>query len=117
MAPALLETVRSDFTKPDIFTYDSPDPEIFPDGIKTSGQTPPDLDKIKPYEDFPRTINGPTAWEATELAKYHEQWTHRFTEEEVEELSKTADAFMASATPLTGICKVCLESRPLWTSH
>ena len=35
-----------------------------------------------------------------------ERWTHPFTPEEVDELSRTADAFIASGTPLTGISKV-----------
>jgi hypothetical protein len=32
-----------------------------------------------------------------------EQWTHVFSEAEVKEISDTADAFIASGTPLTGI--------------
>ena len=107
MAPALTETLSVTSTPKKLFTYDNPDPQIFPDGIKTSGQTPPDPDKIRPYSEFPKEITGPTAWTAEEFAERPEQWTHRFSEEEISELSDAADAFMASSTPLTGISKVC----------
>lgn len=106
MAPALTENPRSAWHGPQAFTYDNPDPKIFPDGIKTSGQTPPDYDKLKPYEDFPKEITGPTAWKAEDFVNRPEQWTHRFTEDEIAELSEAADAFMAGSIPLTGISKV-----------
>ena len=88
-----------------IFTYDNPSKLIFPDGIKTSGQTPPNYDQIKSYDDFPKEIAGPTVWEAGDYRKRPETWTHRFTNEEIEEMNDAADAFMASETPLTGITK------------
>ena len=91
---------------PATFTYDKPSKLIFPDGIKTSGQTDPEYDLIKPYEDFPKEITGSTVWKAEDYKDNTEQWTHFFSEEEVEEMSKAADAFIASDTPLTGICKV-----------
>ena len=91
-----------------MFTYDRPSSTIFPDGIKTSGQTNPNYDQIKPYEEFPHEIAGPTVWNAEDYAKNQEQWTHFFSEEEVKEMSDTADAFIASDTPLTGICKASI---------
>jgi hypothetical protein len=90
-----------------LFSYDKPSSEVFPDGIKTSGQTPPNYDQLKPYDAFPKEITGKTVWHAEEFKNNPEKWTHRFTEEEVQELSDTADAFIASSTPLTGITKVC----------
>lgn len=89
-----------------VFTYDKPSKAVFPDGIKTSGQTFPQYDEIKPYVDFPKEITGPTVWKAEDYTDHPELWTHRFSEEEVKEMSAAADAFIASATPLTGICKV-----------
>lgn len=109
MAPALTENPSHAWHEPQLFTYDNPDPKIYPDGIKTSGQMPPDSDKLRPYEDFPKEITGPTAWKAEEYANQPEKWTHRFTDEEIAELSQAADAFLAGKTPLTGISKVRRE--------
>lgn len=96
-------------TEATLFSYDKPSPEIFPDGIKTSGQTDPNYDQIKPYEAFPKEITGRTVWKAEDYKDNPELWKHRFTEEEVKELSDTADAFIASGTPMTGITKVSYE--------
>lgn len=103
MAPALTE---SRIHETSVFTYDTPSKAIFPDGIKTSGQTFPDYDKIKPFNEFPQEITGPTVWKAEDYSNNPERWTHVFSEDEVKEMSAAADAFMASGTPLTGICKV-----------
>jgi len=85
---------------------------IFPDGIKTSGQHEPLYDQLRPYSDFPKEITGSTAWNRDEYATHPERWTHVFSDEEVQEISNTADAFIASGTPLTGITK---EKFPLPT--
>lgn len=81
---------------------------IFPDGIRTSGQHPPLYDRLRPYADFPKEISGPTLWKRETYENNPERWTHPFTDEEVQELSDTADAFIASGTPLEGISKVCI---------
>lgn len=81
--------------------------EVFPDGIRTSGQHNPLYDHLRPYEDFPKEISGPTLWKKEDYENNPERWTHPFTSEEIEELSQTADEFIASGTPLTGISKVC----------
>lgn len=80
--------------------------DIFPDGIRTSGQHNPIYEQLRPYEDFPKEITGPTLWTKEQFENQPERWTHRFTPEEVDELSKTADAFIARGIPLTGISKV-----------
>jgi|SRR3569833_1036972 len=80
---------------------------IFPDGIRTSGQHPPLYDKLRPYSDFRRHISGPTVWEKEDYTNQPERWTHPFSDEEIQELSDTADRFIESGTPLTGITKVC----------
>ena len=103
MAPS---AIANSPTESPVFTYDNPSKLVFPDGIKTSGQFDPVYEQIQSYSAFPRTITGPTLWEATDYAPNPERWTHRFSEDEVEEMSKTADAFIASDTPLTGITKV-----------
>lgn len=79
---------------------------IFPDSIKTSGQHPPLYDELRPFEDFPEEITGPTAWKAEDYIDAPERWVHHFTEEEIAEMSHTADAFLASDVPLTAISKV-----------
>lgn len=80
--------------------------DIFPDGIKTSGQHNPTYELLRPYEDFPKEISGPTVWKKEEFENSPERWTHPLTPSEVEELSRTADAFIESGTALTGISKV-----------
>jgi hypothetical protein len=79
------------------------DLSIFPDGFKTSGQHPPLYDQLYPYSAFPKTISGPTVWEADEYATHPERWTHVFSAEEVAELSQAADTFIREGHPLTGI--------------
>jgi len=78
---------------------------IFPDGIKTSGQHPPLYDELRPFEDFPNQIVGPTVWKAEDYVNAPERWVHRFTEEEITEMSIAADSFLELGTPLTGISK------------
>ncbi|SPN99936.1 uncharacterized protein DNG_02788 [Cephalotrichum gorgonifer] len=79
--------------------------DIFPDGIRTSGQHPPLYDALKPYSEFPTRITGPTAWKKEDFETKPEAWTHPLTDEEIEELGQTADAFIASGTALEGISK------------
>jgi hypothetical protein len=82
------------------------DVQRFPDGLKTTGQHEPLPDLIQPFEKFPKQITGPTVWKAEDYSNHPEKWTHRFTAAEVEELSTTADQFIAAGIPLTGITKV-----------
>ena len=102
MAPIATESP----IEPPLFNYHNPNPKIFPDGIKTSGQTHPDYSQIKPYEEFPKEITGPTVWNRDDYQHNPERWVHRFSDEEVKEISDAADAFLASGTPMTGITKV-----------
>lgn len=86
------------------------DRNLFPDGLKTTGQQTPLYDLLQPYDRFPKQITGPTVWKAEDYRDHPERWTHRFTEDEIEELSATADQFIASGTPLTGISQVRTQS-------
>ncbi|EER23954.1 hypothetical protein CPC735_053240 [Coccidioides posadasii C735 delta SOWgp] len=79
--------------------------DLFPDGLKTTGQHPPLYDQLKPFSEFPKEITGPTAWKAEDYKDCPEKWTHWFTEEEIAELSHAADSFIAAGIPLTGITK------------
>ncbi|KAF2098518.1 taurine catabolism dioxygenase TauD [Rhizodiscina lignyota] len=79
--------------------------DIFPDGIRTSGQHNPLYDQLKPYEAFPKEITGPTVWKKEDYTNNPERWTHPFGEDEIAEIGKAADDFIASGTPLTGISK------------
>lgn len=103
MTPALTESIP---VPQQLFSYDKPSKAVFPDGIKTSGQCPPNYDQLVPYEQFPKEITGPTVWKAEDYQNNPERWVHRFSEKEIEELSDAADAFMSSGTPMTGITKV-----------
>lgn len=109
MAPGVLvdEPIQAQSSGPWKGKNDDAPRDIFPDGIRTSGQHNPLYDALRPYEDFPKEITGRTVWQKEEFENHPERWTHRFTPEEVEELGRTSDAFIASGTPLTGISKVC----------
>lgn len=108
MAPgALVQESSSTSSHPQKLSRSEEVPrDIFPDGIKTSGQHPPLYDALKPYSEFPKEISGPTVWKAEDYVNNPERWVHRFTKDEIEELSNTTDRFLASGTPLTGISKV-----------
>ncbi|KAI8955907.1 Clavaminate synthase-like protein [Xylaria longipes] len=86
------------------------DPVLFPDGLKTSGQHPPLYDQIYPYSAFPKHIEGPTVWRPEDYTNNPERWVHQFSAPEIEEISRAADAFIASDLPITGITK---ENFPL----
>ncbi|KAH9825879.1 taurine catabolism dioxygenase TauD [Teratosphaeria destructans] len=102
MAPALTE---APVDPQSVFTYDKPSKAIFPDGIKTSGQTNPQYELLKPYSEFPKEISGETVWKKEDYEDHPEQWVHHFSNDEVDEISATADAFIAEGIPLTGITK------------
>ncbi|OCK99320.1 taurine catabolism dioxygenase TauD [Cenococcum geophilum 1.58] len=103
MPPALTETPAA--ASHLLSTNTTAPKSIFPDGIKTSGQHPPLYDQLKPYSSFPKEITGPTVWKAEEYINNPERWTHPFSEDEIAEISQTADKFLADAMPLTGISK------------
>ncbi|EME78070.1 uncharacterized protein MYCFIDRAFT_33252 [Pseudocercospora fijiensis CIRAD86] len=102
MAPALTESAP---VAPHVLASKPVSKAIFPDGFKTSGQHAPIYDLIRPYEEFPKEISGPTVWKAEDYRDNPERWTHVFSEEEIAELGAAADAYIASGKPLTGISK------------
>ena len=79
---------------------------IFPDGIRTSGQLDPIYDVLQPYDAFPKEITGPTVWRPEEYQNNPEKWVHWFTPEEIQELGATSDSFIEQGIPLTGISQV-----------
>jgi hypothetical protein len=80
--------------------------DIFPDGIRTSGQHEPLAEHIYPYSAFPKEITGPTVWKKEDYVNNPEKWTHSFTAEEAQEIGEAADRFIEQGIPLTGISKV-----------
>ena len=103
MAPALTEAAT---TPPHILSgTPAVSKAIFPDGLKTSGQHNPIYERLRPYSDFPKEITGPTVWRAEDYRNNPERWTHVFSDEEIAELSRASDDFIASGTPLTGMRK------------
>lgn len=82
------------------------DPSIFPDGLKTSGQHSPIASLIRPYSDYPTKIEGRTVWSKSEFEGKDDKWQRPFTSEEIEEIGKAADDYIASGRPLTGISQV-----------
>lgn len=80
--------------------------DIFPDGLKTTGQHPPLYDQLQPLARFPSRISGPTVWKADDYTSSPEKWTYVFTDDDIAELSAAADAFIAAGGPLTGITRV-----------
>ncbi|KAJ5088356.1 hypothetical protein N7456_011972 [Penicillium angulare] len=101
MAPAATASAP---TAPHNLVKDAP-LDIFPDGLRTTGQHAPLYDHIVPFDKFPKQITGPTVWNPEEYRSKPEKWTHQFSPEQIEELSSAADAFLESKTPLTGISK------------
>lgn len=79
---------------------------IFPDGIRTSGQLDPIFDVLEPYNSFPKKITGPTVWNGRDYQNSPEKWVHRFTPEEIKELDEASDKFIQQGIPLTGISQV-----------
>ncbi|KAF1839634.1 taurine catabolism dioxygenase TauD [Decorospora gaudefroyi] len=104
MAPALTSPIPNEHPNPTTPASKAPK-AIFPDGIRTSGQHEPIYTQLQPYTSFPKTITGPTAWTKSEYASNPERWTHIFSADEISEISSATDAFLASATPLTGISR------------
>ena len=78
---------------------------------RTSGQHPPLYSLLKQLEQFPIEISGATVWEAKDYANNPERWIHRFSQNEITELSKAADDFSASGIPLVGIAKVRTDTQ------
>lgn len=110
MAPsAVAETLPPFASKVDISKATKSttlDRALFPDGLKTSGQHPVLESAIYPYEEFPKEITGSTVWRAEDYRDSPDRWTHRFSEEEIAELGKAADDYIASERALTGIARV-----------
>lgn len=104
MAPGILQ--QDPPSNPPTSKKDQAPRDIFPDGIKTSGQHAPLYEVLKPYSEFPKEITGTTAWKREDFVNNPEKWTHPFTDEEVKELSDAADQFIERGIPLTGISKV-----------
>jgi hypothetical protein len=104
MAPGLTESLPQ--APHTLFNNHEVPTDLFPDGIKTSGQLPPIYEQLKPYDAFPKEISGPTVWKAEDYKDVPERWTHRFSSDEIAELSAAADKFIADGIPLTGITKV-----------
>lgn len=100
MAPGLVDHTPA-------WLEDGPvDKDVFPDGYKSSGQLDPIYSLIRPYEEFPKEITGPTVWKAEDYKDNAEKWTHTFTADEIAELGAAADAFIEAGHPLTGMTKV-----------
>ncbi|KAK3717954.1 hypothetical protein LTR37_005380 [Vermiconidia calcicola] len=99
MAPAITST------PPQSLAGEQFSKAIFPDGLKTSGQHGPISERLRPYSDFPKEVSGPTVWQAEDYKNNPERWTHVFSDEEIAELSKASDDFIASDTPLTAMAK------------
>lgn len=112
MAPAVTEHLPSAALPSKVRAFDNNEApkDIFPDGIRTSGQHNPLYDQLKPYAAFPKEITGPTVWKKEDYVNNPERWTHPFSRAEAAEIGKAADDFIASGTPLTGISKVTLLS-------
>ncbi|MCJ1233195.1 hypothetical protein MMC14_001150 [Varicellaria rhodocarpa] len=106
MAPALMDSLPTPLHQ----LRGPPSKALFPDGIKTSGQHPPLYNELRPFDDFPTEILGPTVWRADDYIHNPERWVHELSSEEIAEMSEAADCFLAASIPLTGITK---ENFPL----
>jgi len=74
------------------------------DGDLTSGQYPPLFDKINTdIASFPKSLEGPTVWRREDYINSPDKWIHRWTQEEIDDLSRAADEFAAKGLSLTQI--------------
>jgi hypothetical protein len=76
-------------------------PETF-----TSGQHEPVPELITPYELFPKEITGPTVWKREEFIQDTSRWQYRWSAEQITELEKSYETFLASGLDLPSINKV-----------
>jgi len=74
----------------------------------TSGQHEPIPELITPYGSFPIEITGRTVWKREEFLEDTSRWQHRWTSEQIAELEKSYDAFVASGLDLPSIKQVSL---------
>lgn len=82
------------------------DRNFFPDGLRTSGQHPPIESQLKPFEDFPKKIEGHSIWTPEHMINNPNKWIHKWTLSELTDLERAVDGFITSGTPLTAISKV-----------
>lgn len=73
---------------------------------RTSGQHEPIYELLRPYEEFPKEITGPTVWKAEDYTENRERWTHWWSESEIAEIESAAKAFLAAGKDLVTITKV-----------
>jgi hypothetical protein len=73
---------------------------------KTSGQHEPIYELLRPYEEFPTEITGPTAWKADDYKNNPERWTHWWSEEEISVIETAAKSFLEAGKDLVTITKV-----------
>lgn len=80
------------------------EPTVYDLGL-TSGQHEPDLDKVVPYEKFPKRVEGRTLWTKEQLEADHSLWEFRWTPELIQQLEESYDEFEKTGKPLTAISK------------
>lgn len=88
--------------------------DVFPDGLRTSGQHPPETDQLAPFSSFPKQIEGRTLWTTEYFTANRHEWTHDLSADEIAELGAAADAYISSGQPLEGLTKEAF-SLPLLT--
>ncbi|KAM0756490.1 Clavaminate synthase-like protein [Meredithblackwellia eburnea MCA 4105] len=76
----------------------------------TAGQHDSIPELIQPYSAFPKKIEGPTVWDATEYAKDPTKWKRRWTPELIAGLEEAYSKFEKSGLDITSITK---ETFPL----
>lgn len=85
--------------------------------VKTSGQLEPEYSLLKPYEEFPKKIEGSTVWKADDYRESPEKWTHVWSTGEVKEIETATNQFLDAGYELTDITKVrASEARALMFS-
>lgn len=76
----------------------------------TSGQHEPDFSLIQDYSAFPKKIEGPTVWTAEQYRNSPELWQQTWTEEQIQDLEKSYDEFVASGKDITQITKASFST-------
>ncbi|KXJ88080.1 taurine catabolism dioxygenase TauD [Microdochium bolleyi] len=81
------------------------DRKVFADGLRTSGQHPPIESQLRPFEQFPRKIEGPTVWTPQQMQASSHEWIYNLEKNELDEIWQAVQDFSASGKPLTTISK------------
>ena len=75
------------------------------DNLQTSGQFDQLPETVQPYENYPKSIDGPTVWNRDDYQNAPERWVHHWTDEELADIERATLAFEETGLTLTSMSK------------